>query len=135
MEDGADATRPSSDPRADPDYYDYYLDVDERRRQLLNQLRKRQGGTAAAAGTRVANPRPVEGPASATSDYDDYGLGGGMAGVGTSAVGASAIDRHGHGPQKRAHSFDPSFPFGASSVQSDKTSFRRGFILFPESFP
>ena len=88
IEGSADAGKPSSDPRADPDYYDYYEDVDRRRQQLLNQLRKRQGAAHA-----------VEGPTRATSDYDDYG---GMAGVGTSAVGASAIDRHGYGPQKRA---------------------------------
>ena len=97
-----------NDPRADPDYYDYYQDADEaalRRQQLLKQLRKRQG----AAGTHIGNQRPpvaVGGPARPTSDYDDYG---GMAGVGTSAIGASAaagligasgglIDRHGgHG--------------------------------------
>ena len=101
----------SNDPRADPDYYDYYSDVDEaaaaaaaaalRRQQLLNQLRKRQGG---AGGTHVVNQRPpaaVGGPARATNDYD-YG---GMTGVGTSAsaIGASSglgghsglIDRHG----------------------------------------
>ena len=111
LEDGTDATRPSSDPRADPDYYDYYQDVDERRKLLLNQLRKRQGGVA-TAGTRVANQRPVGGAARVTSDYDDYGLDGGMAGVGTSAVGASAIDRHGYGPQKRAF-----FSFGALNVR------------------
>ena len=118
FESSADASNPSNDPRADPDYYDYYNDLDEaaaaaaalRRQQLLNQLRKRQGG-AAASGTRVVNRRPVGGLAGATRDYDDdYGLDGGMAGVGTSAVGASAagggglIDRHGYGPQKRAYS-------------------------------
>ena len=94
-----------NDPRADPDYYEYYSDITDddhghdasaagesaamtlRRQQLLKQLARRRGGARAGVS------------ASASPDYG-YGLSsdGGMAGAGTSAIDRDiVVHGGGHG--------------------------------------